>query len=463
MDVVIRNGIVVTADGLFSADVGIVGERIVALADNLRGEHEIDASGCYVLPGAVDAHVHLQMPLGPYMSADSFESGTCAAACGGTTTVIDFVVPRPGQTFVEALAERRAEADGQVAVDYALHMTIPVWHAARPETLGELSTLVAQGITSFKLYMAYASLCLDDPSLYRVLRAVAHVRGLPIVHCENGPLIELLRAEALVRKETEPIYHARTRPSLQEAEATGRALDLARLAESPLYVVHVSCEESLARIRAARLEQSRPPVFAETCPQYLLFDETALEQERGARYICAPPLRCAPDQRALWEGLQRGWVDVLATDHCPFQTADKVGHPDFTTVPGGLPSIEGRLALAYSFGRQHGLSLQRWVAVCCTNPARLFGLRYKGHLAPGYDADVVIFDPRRCVTLRAGHTLHERVDWSPYEGMNVQGWPRDVLCRGRLIVKNGTFVGERGWGRFVPSCCFGDVHDASSM
>jgi len=452
VDLVIRNGTLVTPGGAWRGDLGVAGERIAALGDGLRGAREVDAGGCIVLPGGVDPHVHLQMPLGAYTSADSFASGSVAAALGGTTTVIDFVEPHAEQPFEAALAARRAQADGAVAVDYSLHMTIPAWHAEQPDRLAGLGALVAQGVSSFKLYMAYPGLRLDDPSLYRALRAVAAARGLPIVHCENGPLCELLCAEALGRGERRPPAHARTRPPAQEAEATGRALDLAALAGSPLYVVHVSCAASLGRIRAVRAASA--PVYAETCPQYLLLDEQALAGERGERFVCAPPLRRSADRAALWAGLQSETLDVLATDHCPFTAAEKAGHADFTTIPGGLPSIEGRLALAYHFGRAHGLSLERWVEVCCAAPARLFGLARKGRLAPGCDADIVVFDPLRRVTLRAGQTLRERVDWSPYEGLEVEGWPRDVFVRGRQVVRDGVFVGELGWGRFVPRAPF---------
>ncbi len=447
MDIVIRNGTLITLGGIFSADVGIVGERIVVLGEELHGKMELDATGCYVLPGGIDPHVHLQMPVGNYVSSDDFASGTVAAALGGTTTVIDFVEPEPGEPLLDALEKRRAEADGRVAVDYGLHMTIPTWHAAHPEALDTLSEVVAAGVPSFKLYLAYEGLRLDDPQLYRVMKAIAGVGGLPIIHCENGPLCETLRAQAVAQGNTTPIYHALTRPPRQEAEAVSRAIDLAALAGSPLYVVHVSCEESMLRIQAARVRGE--PVYGETCPQYLLLNGMALDLPDGERLVCSPPLRTEEDNEALWGGLAFEDLDVLATDHCPFTAAEKSGHADFTTIPGGLPSIEARLSLAYHFGQRHWMTLERWVEVCCTNPARIFGLRRKGQIAPGFDADLVLFDPARWVTIQAGRTLHEQVDWSPYEGMTVQGWPRDVLSRGRVIVCDGEFVGEQGWGRFV--------------
>jgi dihydropyrimidinase len=448
MDIVIRNGTVITPGGVFTADVGIVGERIAALGGELHGTVELDAAGCYVLPGGIDPHVHLQMPTGAgYVSADDFASGTVAAALGGTTTVIDFTDPEPGEPLLAAQAKRQTKADGRVAVDYGLHMTIPTWHAAHPEVLETLPEVVAAGARSFKLYLAYEGLQLDDVQLHRVMQALAGVGGLPIVHSENGPLCDALRAQAVAQGQAAPLYHAVTRPPRQEAEAVSRVIDIAALGGSPVYIVHVSCRESMSRIQAAQARGDE--VYGETCPQYLLLDKTALEGPHAERFICAPPLRTEKDQEALWGGLISGPLDVLATDHCPFTVAEKGGHADFTTIPGGLPSIEARLSLAYHFGRQHGLTLERWVEVCCANPARIFGLRRKGQIAPDFDADLTIFDPDRQVTLQAGRTLHERVDWSPYEGMQVQGWPRDVLSRGRVVVRDGQFVGELGWGRFV--------------
>jgi dihydropyrimidinase len=447
MDAVICNGAVITPAGVRMADVGIEGEMIAAVAPGLSGGETFDATGCFVLPGGIDPHVHLQMPQRQYVSADDFRTGTVAAACGGTTTVIDFVEPRPGEPLSDALARRRAEADGAVAVDYGLHMTIPAWHAARRETLDALPDLVAEGVSSFKLYLAYEGLRLDDGQLYHALRHIGDAGGLPIVHCENGPVCEVLRAEALASEQTTPIFHARTRPPRQEAEATGRLIDIAALARCPVYVVHVSCRESLDRIKRARARGE--PVSAETCPQYLVLDESALGKAGGERLICAPPLRHRSQQQALWAALAAGDIDVLATDHCPFTSTDKSGHDDFTTVPGGIPSIEVRVALARAAGRHHGITPSRWAQVCAENASRIFGLGRKGRVEPGFDADIVIFDTARLVELAAGRTLHENVDWSPYQGMRVEGWARDVFSRGRVVVRDGEFVGEAGWGRFV--------------
>ena len=449
-DIAIRNGTVVAAGGTYRADVGVVGERIVALGDCVSGSCEVDATGCYVLPGGIDPHVHLQMSQGAYVSADDFASGTIAAACGGTTTVIDFVEPAEGDGLLDALQSRREEADHSVSVDYSLHMTIPAWHADRATTATEIEDAIDAGCTSFKLYLAYSGLQLDDVQLYRVLGWLTGLGGLPMVHCENGPLCDELRTRAVAAGRSGPGNHALTRPPRQEAEATGRAIDVAALAGSPLYVVHVSCAESLDRISMAK--RRRELVYGETCPQYLFLQHDALDEALGERLVCAPPLRTCADNDALWRALATGALDALGTDHCPFSTSEKLGHADFTTIPGGLPSIEARLGLAYDGVNYGWFSLERWVAMCCTGPARIFGLTRKGQIAPGFDADLVVFDPMWERTIIAGETLHERVDWSPYSGRRLRGWPRDVFLRGRQIVRCGEFVGAADWGRFVTRC-----------
>lgn len=443
-ELVIANGTVVTAAATFPADVGIDGEQISALGLGLEGEQTVDAAGCYVIPGGVDVHVHLEMTVAKYTSSDDFESGTVAAACGGTTTVVDFVEPVTEQPMLDALTARRAKADGRVAIDYGLHMTLPAWHA--DHVLDQIPGVMAAGIVSFKMYQAYGPLCLDDTRLYAALQALGRHGALPILHSENGPVIDRLRAEALAAGMTAPIWHARTRPAELEGGAVGRALELARLAGAPLYIVHASCRASLERIAAAR--QRSQLVYGETCPQYLFLTDQVLAGPHPERFICAPPPRTERDQAALWGGLARGELQVVSTDHCPFTAAEKAAEADFTRIPGGLPSIEARLSLLHDGARQGKISLNRWVDACCTAPARLFGLSRKGHLAPGYDADLVVFDPERAVSLSA-EKLHERVDWSPYEGLDLTGWPRHVFSRGQQIVRNGEFVGRPGHGRMV--------------
>ena len=444
---VIRNGLLITGDGTIAADLAVADEQIVAVGRDLQGDQVIDAAGCYVIPGAVDNHVHLQMALAGLVSTDSFRSGTIAAACGGTTTVVDFVAPEAEQPLLHALKQRRAEADGQVAVDYGLHMTIPTWHAADAERLYEVPDVVAAGIPTFKMYQAYNGVMLDDPSLLRALAAVADAGGRTVLHSETGPVLDILRANALAEGHVEPIWHTYTRPAPLEATAVHRAVELADLAGCPLFIFHVGCLESVEAIAAAQARGL--DVWGETCPQYLLLNaEEHLGSADGARYICAPPLRSLEDQDALWRALADDTLQVVSTDHCPWTLAEKT-RPDFTQVPGGVPSIEARLSLVHHFGVNTGLlSLERWVQVCSTNPARWMGLDRKGRLAPGCDADIVIFDPQSEKTISPA-ALHETAGWTPYEGMQVIGWPRTVLLRGKVIVEDQRYVGVPGDGRFV--------------
>ncbi len=393
--------------------------------------------------------MHLQLPLAGRVSTDTFETGTVAAACGGTTTVIDFVTPEPGQPMLEALAARRAEADGSVAIDYGLHMTIPTWHGASVERLADVPEAISAGCATFKIYQAYDGMILDDVSLLRSYQAVAGAGGSVVLHSENGPVLDLLREQALAAGHTEPIWHERTRPARLEATAIHRAAELAHLAACPLYIFHVGCRESVNEVMRAR--RRGVEIHAETCPQYLLLSaDEQLGSDDGQLFVCAPPLRYAEDQDALWFALADGSMDVVSTDHCPWTRAEK-DQPDFSTIPGGVPSIEARLPLVHSFGVSTGrLSLTRWVDACCTNPARLMGLSRKGLLAPGYDADVVIFDPARSKRLSV-ETLHEAADWTPYGDMTVTGWPRTVLSRGKIIVEDERYVGMKGDGEFAPT------------
>jgi len=447
-DIVIKNGQIITADAVIAADLAIDGETIAAIGLDLNGERTIDARGCYVLPGAIDPHVHLQMALAGRVSTDTFESGTIAAACGGATTIIDFAEPQPGQPMLESLDLRRAEADGHVAIDYGLHMTVPTWHGAADERLAETPAVVDAGCATFKMYQAYDGMVLDDVSLLRSFQAVGAAGGRVVLHSETGPVLDLLREQALEDGHIAPIWHERTRPARLEATAVHRASELAYQAGCPLYIFHVGCMDSIAEIVAARLRGVE--IHAETCPQYLLLTaHDRLDGPDGQLYVCAPPLRGHDDQDALWQALADGDLDVVSTDHCPWTRAEK-DQPDFTQIPGGVPSIEARLSLIHHFGvNEGGLSLARWVQVCATNPARLMGLTSKGVLAPGYDADVVIFDPQRAKTISTD-ALHEAADWTPYAGVSVTGWPRTVLLRGRVIVENEAYIGAPGDGRFTP-------------
>jgi dihydropyrimidinase len=446
-DLIIRNGLIINSDGVVNADLAVQGEQIAAVGLHLEGRRSIDATGCYVLPGAIDPHVHLQMPLAGRVSSDSFTSGTLAAACGGTTTVIDFVEPQPDQSMLAALAARRGEAAEQVAIDFGLHMTIPTWHATAPHALDEVPAAVNAGCLSFKMYQAYPGMILDDVALLRALMAVGAAGGRTVLHSETGPVLDLLRAKALAEGHLEPIWHAYTRPAALEASAVHRAAELADLACCPLYIFHVGCQESVREILQARARGI--DIWGETCPQYLLLNaEQHLGGLNGELYVCAPPLRSLEDNHALWQALAQDELQVVSTDHCPW-TAEEKQQADFTIIPGGVPSIEARLALVHHFGVNQGaLSLERWVQVCAANAARWMGLARKGRLAPGCDADIVIFDPGRVKRL-APDTLHEAAGWTPYDGMEVSGWPRTVLLRGKVIVEDEQYIGQPGDGHFV--------------
>ena len=447
-DLVIKNGTLITAETTTRADIGIRRERIAALGETLFGEREIDAAGKLVTPGAVDIHVHMQMPLpGGVTSADNFFTGTRAAAFGGTTTIIDFVAPEPAESLLAALTARRAEADPQVVIDYGLHMTLG---PAEIDKLAQVPAAYEAGCGSFKLYMAYG-FRLNDAQLLQALQAIKGVGGLPVIHAENWEIICTLVAQNLTAGRTEPHWHPRSRPALFEGEAAGRVIDMAAYLGMPLHIFHVSCAEVVARIEAARAKGL--PISGETCPQYLFLTQEAYDAPgiAGTLPVCAPPLRPQADQDALWQALHLGQLQLITTDHCPFTQADKArGLDDFSQIPGGVPGIEMRFPAIYSRGVRGGLlTLNQWVDLCCTTPARLVGLDHKGKIAVGQEADLVIFDPEKRVTLST-ETLHENVDWTPYEGLEIQGWPSMTLSRGEVIVASGQFKGEAGRGRFIP-------------
>ena len=445
-DLVIKGGTVITAVSTFPADIGINGETIAAIGQNLKGKQQLDATGKLVTPGAVDMHVHLQMPIGKFTSTDSFYSGTLAAAFGGTTTIVDFVETQPDETMADAIAARRALADPNVVIDYGLHMTIGPGDMAK---LDQVSEAFAAGCTSFKLYMAYG-LRLRDDELLRALTAVHNVSGIPVVHAENWDVITELIRQNIAAGRTGPHWHPRSRPALLEAEAAGRVIDIASYVGVPLHIFHVSCGETVARIATAR--QQGLPVTGETCPQYLFLTWDAYDAPgvAGALPVCSPPIRDSAAQTALWQALSRNDLQIVTTDHCPFTIEEKAtGLDNYSQIPGGVPSIEMRFAALYSQGvRQGWLSLPQWVAQCCTNPAKLMGLAKKGEITVGYDADLVIFDPEATKPLTP-ETLHEAAGWTPYNGLTLQGWPQTTLSRGKIVVQDGEFVGEMGNGRFL--------------
>jgi dihydropyrimidinase len=450
----IRGGRVIDAAGDRQADVRLGHDGRIAEvgADLVPDEGEVvhDAAGKIVVPGGVDAHTHMQLPVGAVRVSDDFASGTRGAAVGGTTTIIDYVTVARGQSPMAAVAQWRTWAEPS-AVDWGLHLTFT---EDVPESV--VAAGVEAGITSFKLYLAYPErLQVDDRTIVRLMRSARRQGALVTLHCENGGAIEELRREAVAEGRTSVIEHARTRPAILEGEATARAAVLAELTGAAIYIVHVSSANSLAAVRAAR--QRGVDIQAETCPQYLYLDAGKLEGPDAPDFVCTPPLRDPWHAEELWEGLARGSVQTVATDHCPFWRADRragvaarpEGARDFTEVPGGLPGVETRMALVWAGVNAGRIGASDWVRLCCEAPARTFGLwPAKGSLAEGSDADVVVWDPQRRQSLAAGE-LHMAVDHSPYEGVVSRGWPELVLSRGRVVARDGMFSGTPGWGRYV--------------
>ncbi|MDR7543163.1 MAG: dihydropyrimidinase [Armatimonadota bacterium] len=448
----IRGATIVTAAQTYQGDVLVTAGRVAVIGRHLPagGARIVDAAGLHLLPGGIDVHTHLDMPLGGITSTDDFESGQVAAAFGGTTSHLDFAIQPKGASLREALELWQAKARDKACIDYGFHMTIT---DATPAVLEEIASLPAWGITSVKVLMAYRGrVMLEDADIVRVMRRAAAVGLLTMVHCEHGDAIDLLVEEALATGRLAPKYHALTRPPELEGEATGRAIALAAATGAPLYVVHLTCELALRQVRAARATGAR--VWAETCPQYLFFTADDLDRPgfEGAKFVCSPPLRTRRDQEALWNGLRDGTLAVVSTDHCPFDfaTHKMAGRGDFTKIPNGLPVIEDRLSTLHHAGVAGGrLSLNRFVELTATNPAKLFGLYpRKGTIAPGADADLALWDLTAERTLSA-RTHHMRVDYNLFEGMRVRGIPVAVWVRGRQVVDGDRFVGEPAAGQYL--------------
>src|SRR5690349_1200770 len=452
-DALIKNGTVVTATDTYSADIAISAGKIEAIGQALPKQNAarvLDAAGKYVFPGGIDVHTHLDMPFGGTTSADDFETGTRAAAFGGTTTLIDFAIQYTGQTLRTAFDSWMQKASGKAVCDYAFHCIITELGDAQ---LKEMNALVREGVTSFKLFMAYPGVfMLDDASIFRALRSSATTGAMICMHAENGGAIDVIVKQALAEGKKAPKYHALTRPTTAEAEATARAIALAEMAGAPVYIVHLSCNDALDKVREAR--DRGLPVYAETCPQYLYLsiDNFDVPDFEGAKYVFTPPLREKWHQEKLWNGLKRDHLQVVSTDHCPFcfKEQKELGRGDFTKIPNGGPGVEHRLSLIYSGGVAAGrFSVNRFVELVSTTPAKLFGLYpRKGTIAVGSDADLVIFDPQRKHTISA-KTHHMRVDYSMFEGIEVTGMPDLVLSRGRVIVEGDKFLGRPGAGEFL--------------
>ena len=450
----IRGGTIVTATDTYVGDVLVDGETIHSIGTSLdvEADRTIDATGKLVIPGGIDVHTHLDMPFGGTFSVDDFETGTIAAAHGGTTSLVDFAIQEKGGTIRQAWETWMAKAEGKAAIDYGFHMILREY----TEDLGkEMGAMVEEGVTSFKLFMAYPGVFyMDDGSIFRAMQRAGDVGATICMHAENGLVIDVLVEQALKRGNTEPKYHALTRPPKAEAEATHRAIALAEMADVPVYIVHLSAAEALAEVTAAR--DRGVSAFAETCPQYLFLSYDNYEEPGfdGAKYVMSPPLRDKSKQDQLWRGLRFNDLQAISTDHCPFCFNDNegklLGKDDFSKIPNGAPGIETRMSLTYDGGVAAGrISVNRWVELTSTQPAKIFGMfPKKGTIAPGSDADIVIFDPEDFWEI-SKESHHMRVDYNPYEGRRVQGVTKTVLSRGEVIIENGSFIGTAGRGRFL--------------
>jgi dihydropyrimidinase len=452
MGTLIKNGTVVSAEKTFAADVLIDGATVKEVRAGISpdGHELLDASGMLLLPGGIDAHTHLDMPFGGTTSSDDFETGTRAAAIGGTTTIVDFAIQAKGTKMRDALDTWWKKAESKACIDYGLHMIV----TDLPEAgLEDMDDMVREGVASFKLFMAYPNvLMVDDATIFRALQQTSKNGALICMHAENGSVIDVMVRQALAEGKTAPIHHALTRPTLAEAEAVHRAIALAEMAGVPIYIVHLSSEDALNQVREAR--DRGLPAFAETCPQYLLLsiDDMNRPGFESAKYVFTPPLRERQNLPKLWDGLKSDNLQVVSTDHCPFCFEDQkaLGKDDFTKIPNGGPGIENRLQLLHHHGVNTGkITLNRFVEITSTAPARIFGMYpKKGAIAPGSDADIVVWDPK-AEHLISAKTHHMRVDYSMFEGFKVTGNARQVFSRGELIVDQGQYVGRAGRGQYL--------------
>lgn len=459
MSTVIKNGTVVTASDIFKADVKIDQGKVSAIGNGLaeKGDKVIDARGKYLLPGGIDVHTHLDMPFGGTVSSDDFYTGHVAAAFGGTTTHLDFCIQQKGTSLKDSLKIWHGKADGKAVIDYGFHVAIT---DLNDKVLKEISTLPGQGVSSIKVFLAYkGALQIDDTTMFKCLQQARDAGVLTMVHAENGDAIDILVKEAVAKGNLAPKFHALTRPPQLEGEATGRAIAMAEVLGAPLYVVHLTCNDALVRVREARSRGSR--IYAETCTQYFFFtkDDLArkgktkgLEAFEGAKWVCSPPFRTEKDQEALWQGVRDDDLSVVSTDHCPFNFKKQktLGLKNFAAIPNGCPGIEDRMMVLHQAGVRGGrFDLQRFVALTATNPAKLFGLDgVKGSIAVGYDADIAVWDMNRKHTISAAKS-HSAIDYNLYEGMKVQGVPVTVMVRGETVVDNGKLVAKKGSGQFL--------------
>ncbi|MBW8687881.1 dihydropyrimidinase [Chitinophaga rhizophila] len=451
MSLLIKNGRVITATDDYQADILVEGEQIVAIGKDLPADNAqvIDATGLLVMPGGIDPHVHLDMPFMGTFSSDTHETGTRAALHGGTTTVIDFVLQQQGHSLQEALDEWNSRAAGTAVGDYSFHMAVTDFNAA---TKAEIRTMIVQeGITSFKTFMAYkGALMIDDRQMTGLMQEVKQQGGMVTVHATNGDVIDYLVAKHLAEGRTSPLYHYLSQPEVTEAEAAARFTDLAHYTGCPAYIVHLTCEGALNAVRNATRRNQR--VYVETCIQYLTLDASKYDLGfESAKWVMSPPLREVKDQETLWAGINQGLVNIVATDHCPFMWQQKLmGKDNFSKIPNGHPAIENRMELLFSEGVvKNRITLNKYVEVACTNPAKIFGMfPRKGTIAIGSDADIILFDPHQQHIISAA-THHMNVDYSAYEGWEVTGKVKTVILRGKVAVDNGECLLPSGYGQFI--------------
>ena len=459
MSVLIEGGRIITAADDYVADVFIEDETITQIGVSLdvAADRVIDASGKYVLPGCIDPHTHFDMPFGGTITADDFQSGQTSCAFGGTTCHIDFANQTRGKSFTSGIEDWHAKAEGKAMIDYGFHIIVVDVDGG---TLEDLATLPDQGVTSYKMLMAYKNVLLvDDETLFRVMELARDTGALAMIHGENGDVIDVLVKEAVANGNLDPSWHAKTRPAELEGEATNRAIQIAHIAGCPLYVVHVTCEESVEAIARARAKGW--PVWGETCTQYFFMDDTYLDKPsfEAAKAVFSPPVRDKRNQPILWNAVRDDRLSAISTDHCSFRMSDQktLGRDNFALIPNGAPGVEDRLLMIHHFGVNEGrISLNRMVELLSTNAAKLFGLYpRKGTIAPGSDADIVIFDPQKEHTISA-RTHHSKADYNLYEGTTVVGAPEIVLVRGNVIVEGDELVAEPGFGQFVRRARFGE-------
>ena len=445
-DKVIKNGTIVTASDTYKGDLGIKDGIVTEIGQNLECDTVIDAAGKLIIPGGIDAHTHLDMPFGGTFSSDDFESGSKAAAIGGTTSFIDYSIQPTGGTLADAVKIWK-EKGAKSCVDYGLHVAIT---KADENALAEIPTMVKEGITSFKVFMVYDAMRVNDAAFMNILEKSKEHGALVGVHCENYHVINHRTKQLLEAGKTEPKYHAVSRPATCEGEAANRAITLAKLTNAPLYIVHNSCEESISRVKEAR--EAGLPIMGETCPQYVMLSEDNYDEPgfNGAKYVMSPPLRNKKNWDYIWQQLKDGVIQTVATDHCPFFMKQKeLGKDDFTKIPNGGPGIETRMAIMLSEGPKHGLSLNKVVEVTSTNVAKIFGMYpKKGTIAVGSDADLVLYDANKEVTITKD-VLHENVDYTAFEGVKVSGYPVMTLSRGDVVAKDGEYIGESNRGQFI--------------